>query len=100
MRKYLWIITFLIFAPFARADSFADEYAATSGFITGHFGGPFMLAGNNFTLTGTMELAGPYPSFYSYGQPIQGCDDGPGIFIKDTFGTFVPKGRIASYHDD
>jgi hypothetical protein len=75
MRRYLWIITFLIFAPFARADSFAGQYTATSGFINGTFGGPFMFAGNKFTLAGAMELAGPCPTFYAYGQSIQGCDD-------------------------
>jgi hypothetical protein len=86
----LWIIT--IFAPFARADSFAAQYTATSCFITGTFGGPFMFAGNNFTLTGAMELAGPCPTFYAYGQSIQGCDDGQATFIGAGGGTFVLKG--------
>jgi hypothetical protein len=95
MRRYLWIITFLIFAPFARADSFAGQYTATSGFITTvTFGGPFMFAGNNFTLTGVMELVGPCPTFYAYGQSIQGCDDGQATptFILVGGGTFVLKG--------
>jgi hypothetical protein len=93
MKTIILIVLAVTVAPFVRADSFAGKYTATSGFFTGPFGGPFMLAGNNFTLTGTMELAGPCPSFYSYGQPIQGCDDGQGIFIKDASGTSVLKER-------
>jgi hypothetical protein len=58
----------------------------------GTFGGPFMFAGNNFTLTGAMELAGPCPTFYAYGQSIQGCDDGQATFIGAGGGTFVLKG--------
>jgi hypothetical protein len=88
----LLIVLAMILAPFARADSFAGGYQATSGFITGPDAGPFMLAGNNFTLTGGLLLAGPCPSFYAYGQPIQGCDDGFDIFIVDSSGTFVLNG--------
>ena len=51
-----------------------------------------MFAGNNFTLTGAMELAGPCPTFYAYGQSIQGCDDGQATFIGAGGGTFVLKG--------
>jgi len=57
-----------------------------------NFGGLFMFAGNNFTLTGAMELAGPCPTFYAYGQSIQGCDDGQATFIGAGGGTFVLKG--------
>jgi hypothetical protein len=92
MQTIILIVLAVTVAPFVRADSFAGEYTATPGFITGPLGGPFMLAGNNFTLTGTMELAGPCPSFYSYRQPIHGCDDGQGFCIKDASGTFVLKG--------
>jgi hypothetical protein len=71
MRKYLWVIAFLIFAPSARADT----YQVTSGFISivGSIAGSVSLSGPGFTFTGGVTVFS-CPVTYAPGQPIQGCD--------------------------
>jgi hypothetical protein len=73
MRKYLWIIAFLTFAPSARADT----YQVTSGYFQpiGGTGNNIFLSGDGFTATGNIRI-GPencFPYNFLAGQPITGC---------------------------
>jgi hypothetical protein len=75
MRKYLWIIAFLVFVPCAKAD----RYVVTSGFVSlSGDGGVITLSGvapsgKAFTATGDILLlcSNEFPS----GGPITPCGD-------------------------
>jgi hypothetical protein len=74
MRKYLWIITLLLFVPCAKADTFV----ATSGFVglSGNAAGVIMLSGvapsgAAFTATGSFGVL--CQSYFNSGDPIFPC---------------------------
>jgi hypothetical protein len=71
MRRFLWVIAFLVFVPCAKADSLQ----VTSGFFQpyGATGDDLMLSGNGFTLTGNLMLLGPCHGDFPAGDPIIGC---------------------------
>jgi hypothetical protein len=74
MRKYLWIIVFLIFTPCARADT----YLVSSGYfqpIGGTGGDNIFLSGDGFTATGNISVGAPncFPYNFRAGQAITGC---------------------------
>jgi hypothetical protein len=70
MRKYLWVIAFLVFVPCARADT----YLVTSGFFqpVGATGFNTFFSGPGFTATGNLYYPG-CQSIIGMGQRIFGC---------------------------
>jgi hypothetical protein len=101
MRKYLWVIAFLIFVPRAKADTFV----ATSGFVglSGNLGGVITLSGvapsgAPFTATGGLGLV-QCDTEFNAGDPIFPCGNA-GRFEYDYYSgvlTVTVNGASSTY---